>query len=74
MLFDSIPRYFLAKINGDMYSEIRTRFEVKSYPTLIFFKRGSPTEFTGTRSTRGIVDYIRKNGPDTVQKLGCGQL
>jgi thiol-disulfide isomerase/thioredoxin len=73
-LFDSVPRYFLAKIDGSKYPELKNRFEIPGYPTLFHFKRGRPHKYDGQMTVKGIVDYIKKHSPETVQKLGCGQL
>jgi len=44
-LFDSSPRYFVAKIDGSKYPEIGKRYEIKGFPALIFFKRGKPVHY-----------------------------
>jgi len=73
-LFDNSPRYFVAKIDGSKYPEIRKRYEVSGFPHFIFFKRGKAFEYSGDRNVRSIVEFIKKNGPETVQKLDCGML
>lgn len=50
------------------------RYEVSGFPHFIFFKRGKAFEYSGDRNVRSIVEFIKKNGPETVQKLDCGML
>jgi protein disulfide-isomerase len=73
-LFDSSPRYFVAKIDGYKFNEIFRRYDSPGYPHLIFFKRGKAMVYEGKREIRPIVDFVKKHGPDTVQYLDCGQL
>jgi protein disulfide-isomerase-like protein len=71
-LFDSAPRYFVAKIDGHKYPEIAKRYEINGYPALIFFKRGKPVTYDGEMKAKLIVDYVKKHGPENVQLLDCG--
>lgn len=66
MLYDGNPRYFLAKIDGSKYPEIRERFEVPGFPTLIFFKKGVPQPFDQDRTARSVAKFVRREGPDKV--------
>jgi len=71
MLYDGNPRYFLAKIDGSRYPEIKERYEVPGFPTLLFFKAGAPMAYTGERRARAIAKWVRKEGPDRVAAVSC---
>ncbi len=47
-----------------MESALASKFEVKGYPTLKFFNKGTPIDYNGGRQAQDIVDWvIRKTGP-----------
>ena len=50
----------VAKFDADAHKETPTKFEVKGFPTLKWFPKGSltPTDYEGERSAEGIVAYI----------------
>lgn len=70
-LYDGNPRYFLAKIDGSRYPEIKERYEVPGFPTLIFFKGGAPVPYPGERRARALAKWVRKEGPDRVAAVTC---
>ncbi|TRY67207.1 hypothetical protein TCAL_02918 [Tigriopus californicus] len=54
----------LAKVDATIEKELGTRFGVQGYPTLKFFKNGSPKDFNGPRDAEGIVSWLNKKmGP-----------
>lgn len=63
----------LAKVDATEESSIAEKFSVKGYPTIKFFKNGTPTEFAGGRTAADIVNWLKKKtGPpatslDTVE-------
>jgi len=73
-LFDSSPRYFVAKLDGHKYKEIYKRFDAPGYPYFVFYKKGKAQPYDGKRKTKAMVEFVKKHGPDTVQRLNCGQL
>lgn len=54
----------LAKIDATAAKNSATRFDIKGFPTLIFFKSGNKVEYNGGRSADDIVTWIKKHsGP-----------
>jgi len=53
----------IAKMDADKYKDIPSKYDVKGYPTLKFFPRGSsktPTEYDSERTAEGIVKFMNK--------------
>jgi protein disulfide-isomerase A1 len=54
----------LAKVDATEQKELGTRFEIRGYPTLKFFKNGVPKDYSGGRQTNDIVNWVETNaGP-----------
>lgn len=54
----------LAAVDATQEKELGSRFGVRGYPTLKFFKNGKPTDYKGGRTEDTIVSYMRKaTGP-----------
>ena len=51
-------RIRVAKIDGSENREIVDKFNVKGYPSLIYFVEGNPTDYTGVRTADGVVDWM----------------
>jgi len=54
----------LAKVDATEHKELGTKFGVKGYPTLKFFKNGVAQDYTGGRTADTIVQWLdKKSGP-----------
>jgi len=54
----------IAKIDCTVDNDLCSKFEVKGYPTIFFFKNGNKKEYDGPRNTDGIVNWLDKHsGP-----------
>ncbi|CAI2348001.1 unnamed protein product [Caenorhabditis sp. 36 PRJEB53466] len=56
----------LAKVDATENQALGSKYEVRGYPTLLYFKNGNPTKYTGGRSTAQIVDWVKKKAGPTV--------
>eukprot|EP00127_Corallochytrium_limacisporum_P007375 Clim_evm12s249 gene=Clim_evmTU12s249 len=58
------PVIKLAKVDATEQESLATRFGVRGYPTLKFFKSGNEVEYTGGRTKPEIINWLnKKTGP-----------
>ena len=54
------PPLYIAKVNVDDERKLATRFAITGLPTLYFFNNGKKMDYTGARSTEGIVEWVKQ--------------
>jgi protein disulfide-isomerase A1 len=60
-LKEANSKYRLAKVDCTVESNLATRFDIKGYPTLKYFVRGEPSDYTGGRTGDEIVSWLKKS-------------
>jgi protein disulfide-isomerase A6 len=57
-------RVVVAKVDADKHRELGTRFDVKGFPTILYFSRGKPVEshqpYQGGRTYSAFLEFIQK--------------
>jgi len=54
----------LAKVDATIHKKWSEKFEVRGFPTLKFFKKGVPQEYSGGRTADTILEWVeKKSGP-----------
>jgi len=54
----------LAKVDATEEKSLGSKFEIKGFPTIKFFKNGKPTEYNGGRTEPEILKWVeKKSGP-----------
>ncbi|KAB0796262.1 hypothetical protein PPYR_10323 [Photinus pyralis] len=59
----------LAKVDATQQNALAEKYKVSGYPTLKFFKNGSPIPYTGGRVAEGIVIWLNKRIGPSAQDL-----
>ncbi|RYG44235.1 hypothetical protein EON67_11995, partial [archaeon] len=54
----------LAMVDATAHADLVSRFEIRGYPTIKFFRDGMPQEYNGGRDRAAIAAWMRKrSGP-----------
>lgn len=59
----------LAKVDATVETEIATKYGVKGYPTIKYFKKQMVMEFNGQRETDEIISWCKRKMLPSVQKI-----
>jgi len=60
VLAESGSEIKLASVDGTVEKGFEEQFDIKGYPTLIFFNHGEQVEYTGERGQKDIVRWLKK--------------
>ena len=63
---DGVP---VAKVDATIDKELASRFGVKGFPTLKFFKNGQPIDYKGGRTENDIYNFIKKKSGEAAKLL-----
>ncbi len=66
---DSPAHVLIAKVDADAHKELATKFDVKGFPTIKWFPKGSqtPVDYEGDRAPAAMIDYV--NGQTGLRKV-----
>ena len=65
-LGQDVPPLHLAKVDATVHKNLGSRFGIQGFPTLKLFINGTPQDYTGGRTDKEIVNWMRKKtGPAT---------
>ena len=56
----------VAKVDATVEKKLAEKYGVRGYPTVKFFKKGTPTDYTAGRKEQDVINWVRKkSGPPT---------
>lgn len=64
----------LAKVDCDTEKKICAKYDIKSYPTLKFFKKGEVIDYTGQRTQNDIANWVVKKSGDPSTLVECDKI
>lgn len=59
----------LAKVDCTVENELCSAYGISGYPTLKVFRKGEPTDYSGSRKSDGIVSYMKKQALPAVSRI-----
>jgi protein disulfide-isomerase A1 len=59
----------LAKVDGSENRELVDKYNIKGYPSLIYFVEGNPTDYTGVRTAAGVIDWVTERQKKKIFKV-----
>ena len=59
----------IAKIDATVEKDLAKKFKVSGYPTVKFFKKGVPMDYTVGRSEKDVINWMRKKSGPAVRTL-----
>lgn len=75
-MFVNVAGAKIAALDGDAFPTLATRFNVKGFPTILYFPAGSKEgkEYDGPRTSAGLVKYVNAQAGTQAQVPGLPQL
>jgi protein disulfide-isomerase A1 len=61
----------VAKVDATENNQLAERFEIKGFPTMIWFRNGKQQDYTGGRTTDTIVNWINKKTGPASKAISC---
>jgi protein disulfide-isomerase A6 len=55
------PNVSIGTVNCEQYKELCENYEIKGFPTLKLFKDDKINDFSGSRTTQGVIDFMNSN-------------
>ena len=56
----------VAKVDATVEKKLAEKYKVRGYPTVKFFKKGAPIDYTAGRTEKDVINWMRKkSGPPT---------
>jgi protein disulfide-isomerase A1 len=68
------PPQYVAKVDATENNALAERFEVKGFPTMIWFRNGKQSDYTGGRTKDTIVNWISKKTGPASKHVACDAL
>jgi len=68
------PPQYVAKVDATENNALAERFEIKGFPTLIWFRNGKQQDYTGGRTKDTIVNWINKKTGPASKAISCDDL
>jgi len=65
------PPIYIAKVDATENNNLAERFEIKGFPTLIWFRNGQRQDYTGGRTKDTIVTWINKKTGPASKQVDC---
>jgi protein disulfide-isomerase A1 len=66
------PPMYVAKVDATENNALAERFEIKGFPTMIWFRNGQKQDYTGGRTKDTIIAWINKKTGPASNQLNCG--
>jgi len=73
VLAQQSPPQYVAKVDTTEQTALGERFEIKGFPTLVWFRNGKREDYTGGRTKDTIIQWINKKTGPASKELACDQ-
>ena len=59
----------VAKVDATVEKDLASKYQVRGYPTVKFFKKGVPIDYTAGRTEKDVINWMRKKSGPPARKL-----